>query len=102
MKDETTGPNLPEPLREGPGRASGRRHNSVRQRRPKKREFVAVWLMTAVLLLLLLYVFVVRPLVPPDARMPPIVYAGMIVILGLGTWYGFKASRDNGRKRPKK
>ena len=100
MKDETTGPNLPESLREGAGRASGRRHNSVRQHRPTNREFVVVWLITAVLLVH--SIFVLRPLAPPKARMPLIVYAGIVVMLGLSSWYGYKATRDNGRKRPKK
>lgn len=69
----------------------------MRQHKPKKRVLVFLWLMTVGLLLL--SVWVVRPLVPPDARMPPMVYAALIVLLGVGTW---KAFRSPSRKRPKK
>ncbi len=100
MKDETTGPNLPGPLREGPGRPSGRSRSSVRQHKPKKRALAFRWLLTVGLLLL--FVLVVRPFVPPDARMPPMVYAALIVLLGLGGWYEFKVLFGDGRKRPKK
>ena len=80
-------------LSESPGRSSERSRKGVRQR--AFRCLVTVGL-------LLLASLVAMQFVPPDVGMPPMVYAALIVLFGLGAWYEFKVFYRDGRNRPRK